>query len=101
MDPVDEFARLRDEIADREARLKVLREAFLQPGARLRSNRFEVVVKTQNRRLFDRDKLPAAILDDARFWKVSTSQVVTVRALEGAPPGRATGTEDFEVIERF
>ena len=90
MDPVDEFARLRDEIAEREARLKVLREGFLNPGARLRSNRFEVVVKSQSRRLFDRDKLPAAILEDARYWKVSVSQVVTVRAL----------ADEFEVVER-
>lgn len=91
MDPVDEFACLREEIAQREARLKVLREGFLHPGARLRSNRYEVVVKSQSRRLFDRDKLPAAILEDARFWKVSVSQVVTVRALDA----------EFEVVERF
>ena len=41
MDPVDEFAKLRAEIQVLEGRAAVLRDSFLRPGVRLRSNGFE------------------------------------------------------------
>ena len=50
MDPVDEFAKLRAEIQVLEGRAAVLRDSFLRPGVRLRSNGYEVVVKDLRRR---------------------------------------------------
>ena len=81
MDPVDEFARLKAEIRRLQDRADVLRQDFLKPGARLRSNRFEVTVKRQRRRIFDKDRLPEAVLSDPRYWVERDSEVVTCRAL--------------------
>lgn len=77
MDPVDEFARLKAEIKRLQDRAEVLREGFLRPGARLRSNRFEVTVKRQKRRVFQKDRLPQAVLSDPRYWEERESEVVT------------------------
>jgi hypothetical protein len=87
MDPVAEFARLKDEIRRLEDRAQLLRAGFLQPGARLRSNRFEIVVKQQWRRVFHKDRLPDHILSDPRYREESASPVVTVRQLDWAPQG--------------
>ena len=77
MDPVDEFARIKAEIKRLQDRAEVLREGFLRPGARLRSNRFEVTVKRQRRRVFQKDRLPEAVLSDPRYWEERESEVVT------------------------
>ena len=42
MDPADAFAQLKSEIRRLEDRAQVLRDDFVKPGMRLRSNRFEV-----------------------------------------------------------
>jgi hypothetical protein len=68
MDPVDEFAQLKAEIRRLQDRADALRDGFLRPGARLRSNRIEITIKRQKRRLFVRDRLPEAILADPRYW---------------------------------
>lgn len=81
MDPVDEFARLKAEIRRLQDRAEVLREGFLRPGARLRSNRFEVTVKRQKRRVFNKDRLPEAVLADPRYWDERESEVVTCREI--------------------
>ena len=93
MDPVDEFARLKAEIRRLQERAEVLRKGFLRPGARLRSNRFEVTVRRQRRRVFDKDRLPEALLADPRYWVERESEVVTCRALDRA------GEEDIVLIE--
>ncbi len=77
MDPVDEFARLKAEIKRLQDRAEVLREGFLQPGARQRSNRFEVTVKRQRRRVFQKDRLPEAMLADPSYWDERESEIVT------------------------
>lgn len=77
MDPVDEFARLKAEIKRLQDRAEVLRAGFLRPGARLRSNRFEISVKQMRRRVFLKERLPEAILADPRYWEERESEVVT------------------------
>jgi hypothetical protein len=77
MDPVDEFARLKAEIKRLQDRAEVLRDSFLRPGARLRSNRFEVTVKRQRRRVFQKDRLPEAVLADPRYWEERENEIVT------------------------
>jgi hypothetical protein len=81
MDPVDEFARLRAEIKRLQDRADALREGFLKPGARLRSNRFEVTIKRQKRRLFQKDRLPEGILSDPRYWDERESEIVTCKEI--------------------
>ena len=84
MDAVDEFAWLKAEIRRLQDRADQLRDAFLKPGARLRSNRFEVTVKRQTRRVFNKDRLPKAVLADPRYWDERSSEVVTCQALSSA-----------------
>jgi hypothetical protein len=91
MDPVDEYARLKDEIRRLQDRAEVLRAGFLHPGARLRSNRYEITVKRQKRRVFQKDRLPQAVLDDPRYWEEREGEVVTCRAL-------STATEDEDIV---
>lgn len=81
MDPVDEFARLRVEIRRLEDRAEVLRACLLQPGARLRSNLHEVVIKDQVRRIFQKDLLPPEVLRTPRYWRETRCQVVQVLEL--------------------
>ncbi|WP_374397668.1 hypothetical protein [Tabrizicola sp.] len=95
MDPVDEFARLKAEIRRLQDRAEVLREGFLKPGARLRSNRFEVTVKRQKRRLFLKERLPEAVLADPRYWEERESEVVTCREIATF----RAGDEDIVLIE--
>ena len=95
MHPVDEYARLKAEIRRLEARAKVLRDGFLGSDAPLRSNRHHVVVKTQNRRVFLRDRLPAHILTDPQYWEMRQSPIVTVRELP------SVDEDDFQVLEDF
>jgi hypothetical protein len=93
MDAVDEFARLKAEIKRLQDRAEVLREGFLRPGARLRSNQFEITVRRQKRRVFLRERLPEAVLADARYWEERESEVVTCRGIAGV------GEEDVVLIE--
>lgn len=81
MDPVDEFARLKAEIKRLQDRAEVLREGFLRPGARLRSNRFEITVKRARRRVFQKDRLPEAVLADTQFWEERESEIVTIHEI--------------------
>ena len=81
MDPVDEYARLKTEVRRLQDRLEVLRETFLRPGARLRSNQYEVQVRRQKRRVFLKDRLPQEVLGDPRYWEERENEVVTFREL--------------------
>lgn len=96
MDPVDEYARLKTEVRRLQDRLEALREGFLRPGARLRSNQYEVQVRRQKRRVFLKDRLPADVLADPRYWEERENEVVTFRAL--GPP--VMGWQDPRAVER-
>ncbi len=81
MELVDEFAAVRAEIQRLETRAEALRQALLEPGVRLRSNRNEVVLRHSTRRSFQRDLLPPELLNAPRFWKESRLVTVSVRPL--------------------
>jgi hypothetical protein len=95
MDPVDEFARLKAEIKRLQDRAEALREGFLRPGARLRSNRFEITVKRSRRRLFQKDRLPEAVLSDPRYWEERESEIVSCHEISTF----RGGDEDIVLIE--
>lgn len=95
MDPVDDYARLKEEIRRLQERADALRAGFLQPGARLRSNRFEITVRRQRRRVFMKERLPASVLEDPRYWEERESEVVLCREI-GRP---RAGDEDLPLIE--
>ena len=81
MDPIEEFARLKEDIRRLEDRVAVLRDGFLKPGARLRSNQHEITIKRQKRRVFVKDRLPDTVLSDPRYWDERENEVVSLRAL--------------------
>lgn len=81
MNAIDEYVALRERIRMMQDRAEVLREGFLRPNARLRSNQAEVLVKLQNRRVFLRDRLPQTILADPTYWEERQTAVVTTRSL--------------------
>ena len=83
MDPVDAYAKLKSDIRVLEDQAAALREGFLRPGARLRSNQHEVVIRQQSRRVFQKDLLPVVVLNDPRYWLETTSAIVTVRPMGG------------------
>lgn len=84
MDPVDEYARLKAEIRRLQDRAEALRDGFLRPNARLRSNRFEIMVKRTRRRVFVKDRLPETVLTNPRYWEDRESEVVTCREIASA-----------------
>jgi hypothetical protein len=94
--PVDELAQVQAELERLHQRKEALVDMFLTPGA---DSRFEgqthvVEVVAENRRTFDRRRLPAAILQDDRFYAVSTCR--NVRLVPKVPE-----PEDAAVIEPF
>lgn len=82
MHPADEFAQIKAEMSRLKARADELRQGFIDEARDRRSNRYEIVVKTQNRRKFLREKLPPYILADEALWAEASSMVVTVREIE-------------------
>jgi hypothetical protein len=94
-DPVDEFAELTETIRALGQRHRDLRLALLKPGVRRRSNRYEVVVRSQTRRTLDLTSLPAEILANPRYFKTTQSPIVTIRPL-GSPAAR---DDDIILIE--
>ena len=77
-DPVDELAAVRAAMDQLRARHAALCDMFLMPGA---AARFEgrthlVEVVAESRRTFDRRRLPPAILQDDRYYALSTHRNV-------------------------
>jgi hypothetical protein len=95
MNPVDEYARLKDDIRRLQDRAEALRAGFLQPGARLRSNRYEITVRRQKRRVFNKDRLPPHMLDDPRYWDERESEVVLCREISTF----RAGDDDIVLVE--
>jgi hypothetical protein len=100
MDPVDHYAKLKSDIRALEDQANALRASFLRPGARLRSNQFEVAVRKQRRRVFQKDLLPPQVLNDPRYWSETESVVVTLNALGSVDKPLKTN-DDPVLIERF
>ncbi len=90
---------LADALGDVRAEIRVLkaREAHLRaalldarPNGPVAGRHYEVHIRETERKVFDRDALPKAILGDHRFWMIRRSQTVVTRAREtSAPPSPA------------
>lgn len=81
MHPVDEFAEIRTRIRALKAREAELRDRFLAGDVALESNRHRIELRTQMRRVFLRDRLPASVLANPDHWEHRPSQIVSVRDL--------------------
>ena len=80
----DALGDVRAEIRVLRAREATLRQALIEarPNGPVAGQRYEVFIRENQRRVFDRDSLPKAILHDDRFWMTRVSQTVVTRALD-------------------
>jgi len=108
--PADELAHIRDEIRDLRAREEELRQCFTEDcdNGHFEGCSYDVVVQLHTRRVLQKSRLPAAILNDPRYFTEKSTPVVRVveRAQPRLPFGFAEnsnpfGAENFDVIERF
>ena len=86
-DLADALGAVRAEIRALKARETELRAALIaaRPNGPVTGRHFEVQIRTKERRVFDRDALPKAILGDHRFWMTKASQTVVTRAFDTGP----------------
>lgn len=94
--PVDELAEIQAELDRLRQRREALVDMFLTPGA---DTRFEgrthvVEIIAEQRRTFDRRRLPPAILQDERFYALSTCRNLRLVPKRPEP-------EETAVIEAF
>lgn len=96
-DPVDELAAVQAAMNRLRARHAALCDMFLSPGAdvRFEGRTHLVQVVAESRRTFDRRRLPPAILQDDRYYALSTHRNVRLVAKDGALP------DDDAVVEPF
>ncbi len=91
--PADELGHLRAEMKRLKAREAELRQEILETGDATGAD-YTVEIKTQERRTFDRTRLPQDIQDDPAYWKTSTTQVVKSVPLREATPAQSLIDED-------
>jgi hypothetical protein len=108
--PADELGHIRDEIRALRLREAQLRQCFTDDcdDGRFEGCDYDVVVQLHKRRVLNKSRLPAAILNNPRYFEEKSSPVVSVvaRIEPRLPLGFAEnqspfGDDNFEVIERF
>lgn len=77
--PADELADIRSRIKALRERERALRDHVLKVPEDCAGLRHEAVVRTQRRRVFPGDRLPAHILDNPEYWAERETEVVTLR----------------------
>lgn len=107
----DALGSIRAEIKVLKAREAELRRAILSAPGSEDGQEFRVIVRRGTARRFNRDALPAHILEDPRYWTERETVTVVTRALEmdtgqSRPPpagtprvGLSEKEEEFDVIE--
>ena len=102
----DALGSVRAEIAALKAREEGVRRAILVSPVRETGREFDVFVRRSTQRRINKDALPAAILNDPRYWTERRTETVITRSKTGlgdatTPVGRhnTAGDDSFEVIE--
>ncbi|WP_238365888.1 hypothetical protein [Mesobacterium pallidum] len=93
MHPVDEYAKLKEEIGRLTDRAQRLRDKILGGQVPLRSNSHEAVVSHHPQRVFVKELLPHDVLSDPRYWRDSQTAVVRVRTMGRVVPLSACAEE--------
>jgi len=88
MDPEEEFAEIKALISALKLREQELREGFLRPNCRLKSNQHAVTVRHQKRKVFQKDMLPDVVLNHPTYWREITSPIVTIKSMGPATADR-------------
>lgn len=87
LNPADELAEIRAEIARLRLREAALKAAFLQRPTNLLTGRWtRVEIREQHSRTFDPALLPRAIREDPRFCRAKVVQVVHTLPLPPTAP---------------
>ena len=86
--PADELGLLRAELRRLKAREAVLRQALLGDPLACAGRAFHATVRVQTQRVFLRDRLPPAILDDPALWTQRRTRQLLVTPV-GAGQGEA------------
>jgi hypothetical protein len=101
MSVADELGWVRAEISRLKTREGSLREVLIAEADTREGLAFAVTVRQQKRRVFQKSRLPASILDDPAYWQTKSSPVVVVTPRFARGETRRQEDEDFEVFERF
>ena len=108
--PADELAHIRGEIRNLQQREAELRRCFTKEceQGRYQGCDYDVVVQLHSRRVLNKSRLPAGILNNPHYFEVKSSPVVKiVRRTEPRLPlgfgedANPFGEENFDVIEKF
>ena len=108
--PADELAQVRDGIRALRAREVELRKCFTDEcdNGLYEGFEFNVVVRLQQRQVLNKDRLPAAILNDPQYFDTKLSPVVKVvprkeprLPLGFAEADMAYSNDNFDVIETW
>ena len=94
MHPADELAWLREEIRRLSCREAELRARFIAGCAPRHGTEASVTVRATRRAVFRRERLPAELLSDPRFWDTRLSHAVTVAMRKGGAPVPAPEPDD-------
>jgi hypothetical protein len=87
LNPADELAEIRAEIARLKLREAALKAAFLQrPQNLLTGRRYKVEIREEHSKVFDPALLPQAIRDDPRYLRDKLVQVVQTLPLPAPAP---------------
>ena len=100
MDPADEFAEIRAQIANLERRSKELRTAFVSGLAPLKGSKSEVVISRKPRRSFNQSALPKYILEAPELWTTTETIYIVAKALDDAG-GRPKPQQAVNDVSQF
>ena len=94
--PAEELAQIRAEIRQLQAREAELRAGFLTGDSPCEGPMHRVCVEERSTRVFDKTRLPEAILQNPRFYRdqISARVVLELATDEPALPGFAPVWED-------
>lgn len=92
--PVDELAGIRAQIRTLKEREAVLRSGFLTGHYGTIGEGFEVHIKNQPRREFQKEMLPDHILNNPTYWKQRTARTVVLSE-------RKWDHDEIELFEPF
>lgn len=98
--PADELSLIRAEMRRLRTREQELRDGFVSGDLPSIGSIARIEVRHQQRRVFQRDLLPPAVLRDDRYWTTRVSPVVTLTEREDHWV-EEVDPDDIVVIEPF
>ena len=92
--PADELGHIRAELKRLKARETELKAEIAETGE-TSGTEFTVRIQEQTRRTLNRDALPPEILEDDRYWKISTTRIVRTVPVREEPSAELIDDDDI------